>query len=200
MPRPAASGTHPDWNRLYELAAGQGGYFTLDDAAEAGFSPPLLQHHLKAHRIERSGRGVLRLVNFPTTDEEDLVPVWLWSDRTGVFSHETALVMHGLSDALPGKKHLTVPIAWSKRRLRVPTGVVLHYADLAKADASWRGPVPVTTPLRTVVDCSIDAVAPDLVQQAIRQGIRRGLFTREAVKNATRDRTRTRTRRTNGDS
>ena len=184
MPRLATSGTRPDWNRLYELASGQGGYFTLADAAEAGFSAPLLQHHLKARRVERSGRSVLRLVNFHPTDEEDLVPIWLWSDKLGVFSHETALMIHGLSDALPAKKHVTVPSEWSKSRLRVPGGVVLHYADLGKTDITWKGPVQVTTPLRTIFDCTTDSVAPDLVRQAITQGVRRGLFTRDDVKQA----------------
>jgi predicted transcriptional regulator of viral defense system len=134
---------------------------------------------------------VFRLVNYPATDEEALVPAWLWSGRAGVFSHVTALAAYGLSDALPWKTHFTVPLAWSTRRLRVPKGVVLHYGDLPKADTAWMGPVPITTPLRTVVDCSIDAVAPDLVQQAIRQGIRRGLFTRDALKEATQSRTQT---------
>lgn len=182
MPRLAASGVRPDWNRLYELASGQGGYFTLADAAEAGFSAPLLQHHLNAGRVERSRRSILRLVNFPPTDEEDLVPIWLWSDKLGVFSHETALMLHGLSDALPAKRHVTVPSTWSKRRLRVPDGVVLHHADLGKTDITWKGPVKVTTPLRTIFDCTTDAVAPDLVRQAITQGVRRGLFSKDDVK------------------
>lgn len=186
MPRLAVSGNKPDWNRLYELASSQAGYFTLKDAADAGLSPPLLHHHLNAHRVERWGRGILRLVNFPPTDEEDLVPAWLWSDKLGVFSHETALMLHGLSDALPAKKHVTVPSTWSKRRLRVPEGVVLHYADLGKTDITWKGPVQVTTPLRTIFDCTTNAVAPDLVQQAITQGIRRGLFSRDDLKQAGR--------------
>lgn len=83
MPRPAASGTHPDWNGLYQVAASQAGYFTADDANEVGFSLPLLQYHIDSGRIERSQRGVFRLVNFPPTDQEGFVPAWLWSRREG---------------------------------------------------------------------------------------------------------------------
>jgi hypothetical protein len=86
MPRRAASGSSPDWAQLYELAAAQAGHFTAADAAEASFSLPMLQHHLKAHRLERAARGVFRLVQFPPTDEEWLVPAWLWSGREGTFS------------------------------------------------------------------------------------------------------------------
>jgi predicted transcriptional regulator of viral defense system len=186
MPRRAASGTHPDWNRLYELASGQAGYFTAKEAGNAGFSLPLLQHHLDAGRVERSQRGVFRLVNFPPTDEEGLVPTWLWSRREGTFSHETALALHQLSDVLPAKLHVTVPTAWKKRRVRIPRNVVLHLADLADDEREWKGPIPVTKPLRTVADCSLDAVATDLVEQAIRQGLRRRFFTRQSLKQAVR--------------
>lgn len=192
MPRRAASGTHPDWSRLYEVAAGQAGYFTAKEAAKAGFSLPLLQHHLDAGRIERSQRGIFRLVNFPPTDEEGLVPTWLWSRREGTFSHETALGLHQLSDALPAKVHLTVPTAWGKRRLQIPRNLVLHFADLREDEREWKGPVQVTKPLRTVVDCSLDAVAPDLVAQAVREGIRRRLFTWQRLTQTLRQKKRAR--------
>jgi len=188
MPRRAASGSHPDWSRLYELASSQAGYFTAKEAGAAGFSLPLLQHHLDAGRVERVQRGVFRLVNFPPTDEEGLVPTWLWSRREGTFSHETALALHQLSDVLPAKLHLTVPMAWKKRRVQIPRNLVLHHADLPEDEREWKGPVQVTTPLRTVVDCSVDAVANDLVEQAVREGVRRRFFTRQSVKLSLRQR------------
>src|SRR5258706_8889267 len=136
----------PDWDRLYELAAPQSGYFTLSQAREAGYSPPLVQHHLGAGRIERVARGVFRLVHFPPSDHEDLVVPWLWSDRPGVFSHETAPMLHELSDVLPSSRHLSVPASWAHRRLRVPKRVILHFQDLARTDVAWKGAGPVTTP------------------------------------------------------
>lgn len=68
--------------------------------------------------------------HFPAGDDEDLVVLWLWSDREGVFSHETALVRHELSDLLPHEAEMTVPIAWTRRRLRVPRGLRLYYAEI----------------------------------------------------------------------
>lgn len=88
--------------------------------------------------------------------------------------------------SLPSKRHMTVPSAWSKRRLRLPKGLVLHFADQPKAAITWLGPVPLTTPLRTVVDCASADVADDLVRQAVRQGVRRGLFERAEVNAALR--------------
>ena len=69
-----------------------------------------------------------------THGDEALVPVWLWTTQLGVFSHVTALALHQLSDALPWKHHVTVPLAWRARRPRTPSGVVLHYGDLGVDD------------------------------------------------------------------
>ncbi|MBL4682967.1 MAG: type IV toxin-antitoxin system AbiEi family antitoxin domain-containing protein [Nannocystaceae bacterium] len=174
----------PRWNQLYETAAAQDGHFTTAQAALAGYYPQLLTKYLTNGRVARVRRGVYRLVHFPPGDHEDLVVIWLWSDRAGVFSHEAALALHQLSDALPAKAHLTVPISWKSRRLVVPSGVVLHFSDLAEVERTWAGAVQVTTAARTVIDCAAAAVSPALVKQAIDEGIHRGLFTAEMIEPA----------------
>lgn len=184
MPRKRTDGPAPEWAKLYEMAAAQAGYFQLAQARDAGYSPPLLEYYVREGRVERVARGIFRLAHYPPSDHEDLVVAWLWSDRLGVPSHETALVLHELSDALPAKQHLTVPSGWKSRRLRVPDNLILHFADLAENDKDWKGPLPVTTPLRTVVDCKTAHSPPDLVRQATNQGIKRGLFTREEIRRA----------------
>lgn len=181
MVRRTARRATPSWDALFEVASGQEGLFTTVQAADAGYSPQLLQKHLHARRIQRVRRGVYRLVHFPPGDYEDLAAVWLWSDRAGVFSHETALFLHGLSDALPSRVHITLPESWRPRRLRVPRGVLLHHADVAKDERAWVGPVPVTTPRRTLADCIAASVAPDLVEQAIEQAAVRGVVPRAAA-------------------
>ncbi len=175
----------PRWSQLYETAAAQEGHFTTAQAAEAGYYPQLLTKYLNNGRIVRVRRGVYRLVHFPPGDHEDLVVIWLWSERTGVFSHETALALHQLSDALPAKAHLTLPRAWKARRLQVPSGVVLHFADLADVDRAWAGAVQLTTAARTVIDCATAWVSPEIVKQATDEGMHRGLFTAAMIEPAT---------------
>ena len=169
----------PDWNALYEMAAAQDGYFTTRQAAAAGYSRPLLARHLSSGRIVRVRRGIYRVVHYPPSDHEDLVVVWLWSGQAGVFSHETALALHDLSDVLPGRIHLIVPALWNQRRLKIPEGVALHYTDVGDNEQSWFGSVPVTSPRRTLLDCVADRVGPDLVRQAHTQALRRGLLSEE---------------------
>jgi len=172
--RPRIPKAAPDWDALFERAQEQAGYFTTRQAAAAGYSPPLLAY-LGSKKVQHIRRGIYRLVHFPAGEHEDLVVLWLWSEKFGVFSHETALALHDLSDALPGKVHLTVPPSWRRRRLRVPAGLVLHFADVGDADRASYSAVPVTAPLRTLRDCIEANVAADLVRQGILQARRRGL-------------------------
>ena len=153
----------------------QAGHFTAQQAAEAGYSPQLLVHHVGGGRVARVRRGIYRLVHFPADQHEDLAVTWLWSERAGVISHQTALALHELSDVLPAHVHLTLPSAWRQRRFRVLPGVVLHHADVAPEDRTWFGAVPVTTPRRSLNDCARDGLAPELLRAAAQQALRRGL-------------------------
>lgn len=107
--------------------------------------------------------------------------VWLWSEQQGVFSHQTALALHNLSDVLPSQGHLTLPDAWRKRRLRVPDGVVIHYGDVAESERRWFGAVPVTAPLRTLEDCAAEHLPPELLRGAALDALDRGLVRRDEL-------------------
>ena len=184
MPRPDRSG--PDWERLFETAAGQAGYFTTKQtaeagyfttkqAAEAGYSTNLLRKHVIVGRVARLVRGLYRLIYFSASEHEGLVTAWLWSEQIGVVSHQTALALHGLADVLPANVYLTLPTGWRRRRLRVPSGVVLHHADLEFGDRAWFGVVLTTSPRRTLSDCANGGPSPELLLQAAQQALRRGL-------------------------
>jgi predicted transcriptional regulator of viral defense system len=166
----------PNWDRLFGTASAQEGYFTTAQGDEAGYSPQLLLKYLQNGRVIRARRGIYRLVHFPPGEHEELTLVWLWSEREGVFSHQTALSLHGLSDVLPVRIHVTLPANWAKRRLRVPEDVVLHHANVSERERAWVGSVPVTSPRRTLVDVRRANVSPELVEQATRQAVARGLI------------------------
>lgn len=163
------------WDSLYETAAAQEGMFTTQQAADAGYSPQLLVHHVNGGRFTRVQRRIYRLVHFPPGDHEDLVAAWLWSERAGVISHDTALSVRELSDVLPRSVHMTLPLTWRRRRVRVPDLIRLHYADVAPRDRTWHGSVPITSVRRTLNDCARGGLSPDLLLQATHQALRRGL-------------------------
>lgn len=171
--------TNPDWNLLYEAASAQEGYFTTAQAAASGYSTHLLYKHILAGRVIRIRRGIYRLVHFPAGEHEDLVIAWLWSEQAGVVSHQSALFLHGLSDVLPSKMHLTLPESWHARRLKVPTGILLNFTDVPPEDRTWFGPVPTTNVRRTLADCAREPILPDILRQAAQQAIGRGLLARK---------------------
>jgi predicted transcriptional regulator of viral defense system len=182
MPRRAPDGSLPSWDALYEIAAAQEGYFSNEQARKAGYSPQLLQHYVRVGRLERSLRGVLRLVHYPPSHREDLVPAWLWSRRQGVFGLQTALAIHQLSDVLPSRHHIIVPASWAKRRAQAPRIIDAVVDDVLASERLWHGPVPVTTPLRTLRDCVKHHVPPDLVEQAFAEAVQRRLVSRREVR------------------
>jgi predicted transcriptional regulator of viral defense system len=170
--------TRPDRNRLFKTAAAQEGLFTTKQAAEAGYSPQLLVHYVNTSKALRVRRGIYRLVHFPAGEHEELVTAWLWSERAGVVSHQTALALHGLSDALPLHVHLTLPGDWRRRRFRVPADVVLHHANVPPEDRTWFGAAPTTNPRRSLNDCAREGLSPEPLRQAAQQALWRGLVTK----------------------
>lgn len=155
--------------RLYDVAVEQAGYFTLAQALKAKVSGPLLEHHVITERVIRVERGIFRLVRYPWSMWEDKVPVWLRYNKECVFSHETALFMHDVSDVLPNHIYITLPERWRKRRVKFPPVIRVHYADVEQKDLSYFDCVPATRVERTIADCIREYGPIDFVQQAIEE-------------------------------
>ena len=167
---------------LFEIAEGQQGYFTAKQAADAGYQLGSQAHHAKSGNWVRVERGIYRLARFPQSSEEQLVIYALWSRNragqpVGVYSHQTALSVHELSDINPAKLHMIVPTEF-RRNAATPKILMLHRASLNKEDVEQRQGFAVTRPLRTIIDLvATETVSHDIVQQALAEGQRRGLIT-----------------------
>ena len=183
MPTIQENGQSPTWRNLYEIASTQSGYFTTKQAQEAGYSPQLLQYYVRKKELERVQYGIYRLVFYPHAEREDLVIHWLSFEQQAVFSHKTALSLYELSDVLPAKIHLTLPTSWEKRRLRIPQVIMLHHADIHKKEIQYVDVVPVTSPIRTILDCIRDsAISGEFLIQSISEAQARGLFSFRQLK------------------
>ncbi|MFH1800760.1 MAG: type IV toxin-antitoxin system AbiEi family antitoxin domain-containing protein [Candidatus Omnitrophota bacterium] len=163
--------------QLSEYANNQSGYFTAQQAQDAGYSYRLHSYHVKTGKWVKAGRGVFRLRSFPPAEREDLVQWTLWSrDRKGhpqaVASNETALAIHELGDVMPAKFHFTVPPAFRKKP---PKGCVLYTAKLEENDREQRQGYSVTTPLRTLVDVAEGDLSEDELAKALRDALDKGL-------------------------
>jgi predicted transcriptional regulator of viral defense system len=167
---------------LFDSAEGQQGYFTAKQAADAGYQLGSQAHHVKSGNWVRVERGIYRLTRFPQSNEEQLVIYHLWSRNRagapeGVYSHQTALSIHELSDVNPSKLHMTVPPTF-RRNAKTPKILVLHHACLDEKDVVQRHGFAVTRPLRAIVDLAMaESVSRDIIEQALTEGRRRGLIT-----------------------
>jgi predicted transcriptional regulator of viral defense system len=172
----------PVASALYQVAEEQQGYFTARQAVDVGYLPGSQAHHVKAGNWVRTGRGIYRLARFPQSAEEQLVIYSLWSRNRqgksqGVYSHQTALSIHELSDINPTKLHMTVPPTF-RRSARVPAILVLHHTALDSKDVEQRQGFRVTRPLRTIIDlAATELVSRDIIAQALAEGRNRGLIT-----------------------
>lgn len=123
---PSTSDRTQKLQRLFDLAAGQAGYFTAAQARELGYSARSLVHHVAAGHFERLGRGFYRLVGVPSDPHEDVIAAWLrFSSRGAVVSHDTALALYDLAPSRSHEIHLTLPRD-QRPRSKNPSGVKLH--------------------------------------------------------------------------
>src|ERR1700722_4213422 len=172
--------TVPD--ALFGVAEGQQGYFTAKQAAVAGYQLGSQAHHVKSGNWVRVERGIYRLARFPQSPEEQLVIYALWSrnragEPEGVYSHQTALSIHELSDINPAKLHMTVPDTF-RRRAKLPKILVLHHCTLNKKDVEQRHGFAVTRPLRAITDlAAAESVSPEIIEKGLAEGGQRGLIT-----------------------
>lgn len=163
---------------IHDLTLDQFGYFTTEQAREAGVDPHAVLMMYRRGTLERIAQGLYRNPLVPTTTLGPYMAAALWPQGVrGVLSHQTALELLGLSDADPGKIHLTLPKAFRVRRM-TPDQYILHHADLAPSDVTAVEGIPVTTAARTIRDCHADHIGPALLRQAIEDGLQNGRLSR----------------------
>jgi predicted transcriptional regulator of viral defense system len=93
--------------------------------------------------------------------------LWPQAGTRGVISHQSALAF--LSDVSPAKVHITVSPEHRVRR-DTPAYLVLHSARLEDRDVQVLNDIPVTTPVRSILDCHTAHVGRALIRQAIEDG------------------------------
>ncbi|MBI1213761.1 MAG: hypothetical protein GC190_20060 [Alphaproteobacteria bacterium] len=175
--------------KLAALASSQGGYFTAKQASDAGYGYRHLDYHETVGNFVRVGHGLYRIPTLPVSEHDDFVRLAFWSrnrndEPQAVVSHESALVVHELTDLLPTKIHLTVP---SKFRKAPPPGCVLHKAILALEDVEEREGFRVTSPIKTILDAAESSLSTEQLGVAVNEAIVRGLVRRTKLERAARD-------------
>lgn len=161
----------PGLRPIYDLTAAQGGYFTTAQAESASVSRRALTYHVETGDLVSIGYGIYRLTHHPEQPFEDVIVACLWAGPDSSASHDTALAVHGLSNVMPSKIHITVPRRFHGRR----AGVVVHNAPLDEEERTVRDSVPVTTVARTLADIAQTSDA-QTVATAAKEALQKGLI------------------------
>ncbi len=177
------------YRNLLSVAGLQQGLFTAKQAEAAGYSDESRVYQVRVGNWLRKARGVYQLADYPATERPDLVLWSLWTrgvddQPQGVYSHQTALALHDLSDLQPAKLYLTVPPTF-RRRSRIPDSLVLHVGVLSDAEVEERDGYRVTRPIRAILDLLRGGdVHPEILREALRDGVTRGLITLDEERRA----------------
>lgn len=142
-------------NELAAIAKTHGGIIETKIAAEHGISKAMLYKLCKEEKLHRIVKGQYIL---PDDMQDELLSISLRSENI-IFSHETALFLHGISDRIPFEHTVTapsgcIPSASIKSECKVYY-IKPELFDLGKT--SLRTPsgnfVPVYDLERTICDC-----------------------------------------------
>jgi len=98
--------------RLNQLMQSNGGWITASQATAAGIPRSRLTEWVAAGQLHKSERGVYVL---PEVWEDEMLALQ-YRFGAGVFSHETALYLHSLTDRTPARYTMTFPHGYN------PTG------------------------------------------------------------------------------
>jgi hypothetical protein len=120
--------------RLEAIAERQEYFFTSNQAKEAGYVDAVHGYHVEAGNWEKHYRGIYRLAGKPLPEWPELIVWSLWSRNRsgipqGVYSHDTAAMIHSIMPRSPGSLHMTVPRSFRKN-CEIPDSLIIHKEDL----------------------------------------------------------------------
>jgi hypothetical protein len=164
--------------RLAAVAAGQHALATRHQAHVAGLTDRMIRSRVASGRLLLPAPNVLRLPGAPSTWRQRLLTACLAGGASCMASHRAAAALHGFDGFLPGILEVTVERVQKYR----PEGVVVHTTtDFAVVDRCYRDGVPVTTPLRTLLDLGA-VVHLHRLEEALDSAERDGMVDREQLR------------------
>jgi predicted transcriptional regulator of viral defense system len=165
---------------LMDAAALQRGFVTPKNARDLGVPPVELPKLAARGALVHCSYGLYRVAGYPSQAGDELVKAVLWAGG-GHISHESALGLWELADVNPRRINMTVP-----RRVRREGGSTyrLWIDELPTLDVDEHLGVPVTAPLRSIIDSASAGTDPRLVRQALDNVLRLGFASKADVERA----------------
>ena len=150
----------------WELAGRQHGVVARRQLQDLGFSSEATRHRIAKGRLHPIHRGVYAVGRRELSREGRWMAAVLACGDGAVLSHDSAACLWGLQKREPAQVHVSIPRARNAR----PSRIRVHRRHPeALVDATTRDRIPVTSPVRTLVDLAARAERPTaeaLVNQA----------------------------------
>lgn len=160
---------------LVDVASRHFGLVNHQQAIAAGLTPRQIAWRIESGRWDRIARGVYRISGVPPGwQQRTLAACWAAPAGTAA-SHLSAAALAGFA-APPPIPHLTVDYG---RSARLPVAKV-HRTRINPLDIAPIGPIPATTPARTLFDCAAVLGKPSL-QKLVDEAFHLKLTTVRAV-------------------
>jgi len=179
-------------SRLRDLAEGQWGLVTLQQARAAGVAWRSLTRLVEAGLLERVAHGVYRVRGAAEPDHLDLRAAWLQLDPArpawqrlddpdvAVVSHASAASLHGVGDLRADVHEFTVPVRHQTRR----PDVRIHRGRVPPERRVLQGGLPTTRAAWMVGQLLADHLDVDAVAEITREVLERVLDYPRAVAEA----------------
>lgn len=163
--------------RLAATAARQHGVFTRTQAIVAGFGAGQIERRVRSGTWRRLLPRVYVYAAAPASLAQVHWAVVSWCGPGCALSHTSAASIWRIGAPLSGSPEVVVARTRSPRA----TGVVVHrIARLDDCDVTWVRGLPVTTPVRTIIDLA-GVLDPDALEHALGDARIRRLVTVRAV-------------------
>jgi very-short-patch-repair endonuclease len=160
---------------IARFAERQHGVLSRTQAIEAGMHASAVERRLRTRQWESVDYGVYRVAGTPPSWRQRLMAACLAGPA--VASHRSAAALWGFVDC--GED--VVEVTALRHRRRHSGDIVWHESrHLDPADITETEGIPITRPLRTVLDLGVVCVA-DRIEELIDDGLRRGWFSTTAI-------------------
>jgi hypothetical protein len=158
------------WQACVQLALGQDGLITLDQALELGCSADSVHRHVAKGDIERVLPGVYRLAGATDGPRQKLKAVTLWGGEGTAASHTSAAALVGLKGFTLSELHAVT----IKQSGRVPDWVHWHRLPSCRPGTRPVNGIATTPPWIMLVDLG-SVTPPEEVRSALDQALFLGI-------------------------
>jgi very-short-patch-repair endonuclease len=166
--------------RVWAVAAAQHGVIARGQLVELGFSRHAIDHRIAIGRLHPVARGVYAVGRPQITRRGRWMAVVLACGPGSMLSHQSAAALWGIASEQPGMLEVSVRVSSPRRQ----PGVRAHRRPgLRAADATSHQGIPVTSPVRTLIDLAA-RLGPRAMERAVNEADRLDLVDPEALRTA----------------